>query len=49
MVTKTDINAYRAAFATDGDWAAPMSRTARLHMILWSLFFALVTVGGLAS
>jgi hypothetical protein len=25
MVTKTDINAYRAAFATDADWDAPMA------------------------
>ena len=49
MVTKTDINAYRVAFATDTDWDAPMGRTLRLHMTLWSIFFALTVVGGLLS
>ena len=49
MVTKADINAYRAAFATDADWDAPMGRTARLHMTLWSIFFALAVVGGLLT
>lgn len=49
MVKKADINACRAAFATDTDWDAPMNRTARLHMTLWSIFFALVVVGGLLS
>ena len=49
MVTKTDINAYRVAFATDTDWDAPTGRTLRLHMTLWSIFFALTVVGGLLS
>ena len=49
MVTKTDINAFRAAFATDADCDAPMGRTPRLHMTLWSIFFGLAVVGGLLS
>jgi hypothetical protein len=49
MVTKTEINAYRAAFATDAGWDAPMGNTPRLHMTLWSIFFALAVVGGLLS
>ena len=49
MVTKTDINAYRAAFATNADWDASMGRTVRLHMTLWSIFYALAVVGGLLS
>ena len=49
MVTKTDIEAYRAAFRTDADWDAPMGRTPRLHMTLWSLFFAVAVIGGLMS
>ena len=48
MVTKTDIKAYRTAFTTD-DWNASMGSTARLHMTLWSIFFALAAIGGLMS
>ena len=47
MVTKADINAYRAAFAADADPDAPMGRTAQLHMTLWSIFFAVAVVCGL--
>ena len=49
MVNKTDIKAYRAALTTDADWDEPMGRAPRLHMTLWSIFFAAAVVGGLLS
>ena len=49
MVTRTEMKAYRAAFTIEADRNAPLGGTARLHMTLWSMFFALAAIGGLMS
>jgi len=49
MVTKADINAYRAAFAGNADNDAPMGKTTRFHMTLWTIFFVLAMLGGLLA
>jgi hypothetical protein len=49
MVTKAEISAYRTAFMTNAGCDAPVGRTPRLHMILWSVLFAMAVFGGLLS
>ena len=49
MITKADINAYRAAFVDNAGSDAPMGKTTRFYLTLWTIFFALATLGGLLA
>jgi hypothetical protein len=48
MVSELEVKASRNAFMSNDDYHVRGSRALRLHMTLWSLFFALAVVGGLS-
>ena len=48
MVTNTDIKAYRSTYSADSG-RGPMDGISRVHMTLWSIFFAIAAIGGLMN